>query len=324
MHWSEVWEGKEPIYVASRLALRPASWLYALGWQTYLAIYQLGFKQPREPHIPVLCVGNLAVGGSGKSPVVRHLVNVLREIGWEVVVSCSAYGSPSEEAARFAEDGQLDPYQWGDEPALMREWIPDLPLIVGRRRVLAAELCQERYPRAVMLMDDGFQHLPLQKHVTLILDRSARANRACLPAGPYREPYGNRKRADLTLPDQFRVEYSALSFGLDKPGTANLLCALGTPQGFVDAVRQSGVEVKVQRLLRDHDTLQAGNLFEGLSPDTPLIVTEKDWVKLRTRKDLGARRIVVAKREARIEPVAEFREWITNRLNEYSQQPASQ
>ena len=70
--------------------------------------------------------------------------------------------------------------------------------------------------------------------------------------------------------------------------------------------------------------MQAGNLFEGLSPDTPLIVTEKDWVKLRTRKDLGARRIVVAKREARIEPVAEFREWITNRLNEYSQQPASQ
>lgn len=322
MHWSEVWEGESVMPRLIRAALLPASWLYTLGWQTYLAIYRLGIKKPAEPHIPVVCVGNLAVGGSGKSPVVRYLTHVLRECGWDVVVTCSAYGSPSEEAARFAPDGPLDPGQWGDEPALLRQWIPDLPIIVGRRRVLAAQLCHERFPKSVLLMDDGFQHLPLKKHVSLILDRAGKRNRACLPAGPYREPYANARRADLLLPSRFEVRYSELEYSEPTPKVANLLCALGSPQGFVDAVRTSGVQLGQVRLLADHDNLQAGNLFDGLEPDLPWIVTEKDWIKLKIRADLDGRRIVVAKREARIEPEAEFREWITNRLNEYSQEPA--
>lgn len=324
MHWNEVWEGDSLRAKMARICLLPASWIYALGWQTYLAVYRFGLKHPAEPHAPVVCVGNLAVGGSGKSPVVRCLVGILRSLGHEVVVSCSGYGSPSEEAARFAPDGPLDPAEWGDEPALLRDWIPDLPLIVGRRRVLAAELCHQRFPGAVLLMDDGFQHLPLAKHVSLILDRAERSNRACLPAGPYREPYGNRRRADLVLPGPFRVEYSPLTFSASPPAMANLLCALGTPQGFVESVRASRIKVTDARLLGDHDTLQAGNLFDGLDPSIPLIVTEKDWVKLRTRDDLAGRQIVVARREARIEPEADFRDWIAKRLNEYPKQQASQ
>lgn len=324
MHWSEIWEGQSAGSRIIRTALTPASWLYSIGWQSYLALYQLGFKRAAEPHVPVICVGNLAVGGSGKSPVVRYLCELLTDLGFSPVVSCSAYGSPSEEAARIAPEGPLDPLQWGDEPALLRDWIPNLSLIVGRRRVLAAQLCAEAFPLSVMLMDDGFQHLPLKKHLTLLLDRAGKRNRACLPAGPYREPYRNRERADLTLPGRFSVTYSDLEFSPHAPSEANVLCALGSPQGFLQSIRTAQIRILEARLLADHDTLQKGNLFEGLDPAVALLVTEKDWIKLSTRSDIGNRKIVVAKRKARIEPEAEFREWISNRLNEYKKQPTSQ
>jgi tetraacyldisaccharide 4'-kinase len=319
MHWSEVWEGEGLGPGLARLALTPVSWLYSAGWGAYLATYRLGLKRPAEPHAPVVCVGNLVVGGSGKSPVALYLARLLRDMGREVVLSCSGYGSPAAEGAQLAPAGSLDAERWGDEPAMFRLLAPELPLIVGRRRVRAAEICHERFPGAVMLMDDGFQHLPLRKHLTILLD-PPRKNRRCLPAGPYREPRRNRSRADLVLPDRFCV-HSETSFetpGIGRvptPGRASVLCALGRPADFLEALGATGVRIEKVVLEPDHDPLQGGNLLRALPEETPVVVTAKDWVKLRVRSDVGKRNWIVAMQKVRIEPEDRFRDWLESGLH---------
>ncbi len=320
MHPSELWHGRGLGPRAARAALAPVSWLYALGWQTYLAAYQVGLKRSKKPHIPVVCVGALTVGGSGKTPFALHVADVMRGLGRDVVLGMSGYGGPAESGARLAPEGPLDAREWGDEPAMARLLRPDLPLVVGRRRVLAAELCARERPGAVLLMDDGFQHLPLRKHLNLILDDPAPDNARTLPAGPYREPRGNRRRADLVLPGEFRIEGGIV--GLFRPnGTpheparAIAVCALGEPGGFLRGLAERGVEVAHAQLLPDHDPLDAGTLLERLPPDLPVVVTAKDWVKLRERPDAGSREFLIARHEVRAEPAGAFRDWLASRLD---------
>lgn len=322
MHWGEVWHGKTASARIARTALTPLSWLYTAGWQAYLGIYALKLKTSQEPHVPVLCVGNLQVGGTGKSPVSLHLASLLEQLGREVVVSSSGYGSPRSEGASVAPEGPLNPNEWGDEPAMFRLLAPELPLIVGRGRVEAGRLCHAHFPNAVMLMDDGFQHLPIKKHLTLLLDPPS-ANRRCLPAGPFREPYRNRTRASLVLPGEFAVIFRLKGFSNtawqpeDTPSKANLVCALGNPTRFVQDVQNLGVHIQQRLLLPDHDPMDRGNLLDSLSPDLPLVVTAKDWVKLRSRSDLAKYQVLIACQEACIEPETEFRAWLAKRLDEF-------
>lgn len=324
MHASELWESDSTKARLARVALLPLSALYALGWEAYLATYRFGFKRAAEPHRPILCIGNLVSGGSGKSPVTLHIAQVLRDLGKEVVIACSGYGAPHAEAAALAPEGPLSASEWGDEPAMVRWQLPDVPLVVGRRRVLAAQLVHESHPNAVMLMDDGFQHLPLKKQVTLILDEENPKNRWCLPAGPYREGRWNRKRADAVVPGRFRVVSDPLTFldPLHPDASASpldgysLLCALGQPGRFVEAVKLAiGSAPLKQVLLPDHDRLDAGTLLGQLPAEKPVIVTSKDWVKLRERGDVGERSWLVAQHRVRLEPADEVRQWLIERLN---------
>lgn len=309
----ELWESSAPGAVLARAALTPFSWLYAAGWQTYLGIYRLGLKRAAEPHRPVLCVGNLQAGGSGKSPMVRHLAELLRVSGREVVISCSGYGAPRAEAATLAPAGELDAAEWGDEPAMLRLQLPDVPLVVGRRRVLAAELVHRHHPNAVMLMDDGFQHLPLKKTLSIVLDPLDPPNRRCLPAGPYREPRGNRRRADLVLPNEtFRVVEHGPVLEEPWPERFAVLCALGQPRRFLDSLPRPPVET---RLLPDHDPLTAGTLWDGIDPALPVVTTAKDWVKLRNRTDLAGRKLLVASHAVRVEPADAFLEWLLGAID---------
>lgn len=315
MHAADLWYFKSPAMRAARLALTPLSWLYAAGWLGYLGIYRMGLKRAKKPHTPILCVGNLVTGGSGKSPVTLHLADVLGELGFSVVIGASGYGSPRAEAASVAPSGELAATEWGDEPAMFRWLRPDVPLIVGRRRVLAAELCAHHFPGSVLLMDDGFQHLPLRKDISFILDPESPQNSHCLPAGPYREPRFCRSRADLVLPDRFRVENGPIRLSREVQ-RAQLLCALGQPDQFRVSVEAAGVEIVKFERRPDHDPLTDTELWSGFRSDLPVIVTAKDWVKLRSRGSESAPEIIVAQRDVRIEPATEFRTWLRARLDE--------
>lgn len=321
MHLSERWESNR---LGDRIllgALTPLSWLYQAGWQAYRAIYRFGIKRPVAPHRAIVCVGNLVTGGAGKSPMTLHLAQLLRELGYDVVLSCSGYGSPAAKAAQVAPEGELDPRVWGDEPAMFRWLEPDLPIIVGRRRVLAAHLAAERFPGSVMLMDDGFQHLPLAKGLTILLDKRVAQNPRCLPAGPYREPRRNRKLADLVLPGEFSIEAEPvrvvdLAGSSIDPQPVQVLCALGRPKSFLKSLRQAGFAISESTLLPDHDPMTAGTLLSGFDASRPVVVTAKDWVKLRQRKDIDGWNIGIAMHRVQVHPAAEFRSWLADRMHE--------
>jgi tetraacyldisaccharide 4'-kinase len=197
---------------------------------------------------------------------------------------------------------------------------------------LAAEICHGHFPHAVMLMDDGFQHLPLKKHLTVVLDDPNPKNRHCLPAGPYREPRRNRRRADLVLPDRFRVLPEPARFRrpdgteADTPTDYSVLCALGQPDKFLKALQSNAPTLQRPSalLLPDHDPLDAGTLLEQLPADRPVVVTAKDWVKLRERPDVGSREFLIAMHAVRVTPEDDFRAWIKARLDGITAQSAPQ
>jgi len=321
MHISELWEAEGFGPATARIALTPLSWLYAAGWEAYLAIYRFGLKRANHPHSPILCIGNLISGGSGKTPVTIRVVELLAEHGLKPVVSCSGHGSPRSEAATIAPDGPLDARTWGDEAAQYRWLLPDLPLIVGRRRVLAAQLCHESFPDSVLVLDDGFQHLPLDKDLTIVLDPLEPVNRRCLPAGPYREPRWNRRRADLVLPGDFHVRkeigkvLDALGRPMDVPEEAFVLCAVGNPKGVLASLELAGAKVTGSLFRPDHDPLTDGNLVSDLPKGIPIVTTLKDWVKLKERQDLGGFDFRVLDYRIEVEPRELFCDWLVTQLH---------
>ncbi len=305
------------------IILSPLSLLYYIGWEAYEATYALGLKKPFQPKIPVIVIGNLTVGGMGKTPTTVHVAQTLRDMGHKVVISASGYGAPRAQAASVAPDGPLQAKEWGDEPALFRWLLPDVPLIVGRRRVLAAQLAHEHFPDHIMLMDDGFQHKPLRKHVSILLDPSHVRNPFVLPGGPYREPRSHRSRADILLPDDFDIS-SAGTYLMDataqrldvSPQEIQVLTAIAKPYRFVESLTQMGHKLIKARHLGDHNPLTAGNLFDGFRSDLPVMVTAKDWVKLRDLKTHDGFQIYIGHYDVTIEPQSEFRATLTRHLNE--------
>ncbi len=292
-----VWELRTPTDRALSAALLPVSYLYALGWLTYSSVYALGLKKRFSPSIPVIGVGNLEVGGLGKTPCAIAIARLFEREGVRVGVSASGYGSPAAQAAQLAPAGPLSPREWGDEPSLIRSKLPDLPLIVGRRRVLAAQIA-EKEGLGALVLDDGFQHLPLGRVADLLLWDPDGPNRRCLPAGPMREPTLGAKRATAVLiGDDGDPPYDMAAFRLRRVFTGlvsltgeqlpvewlagrelRALCAIGRPRAFFETLRKLGARLVDEVALADHDPLD-----RDLPPGAPWIVTEKDAVKLRGR-----------------------------------------
>lgn len=316
--WQRIWREKG----TEALLLLPLSVLYACGWIIYELMYRLGIKKPLRPHSPVVCVGNLIVGGAGKTPVTVFVAQTLRSLGKEVVVSVNGYGSPRQDNAHAAPEGPLDAREWGDEAALMRSKLPDVPLIVGRDRVRSAQICRDIHPQAVLVLDDGYQHLPLYKDVTILLDPPELENRWCMPSGPYREPRTTgRLRATTVVPGEFKLSSPMVSLrtvdgeSTDVYSAVNALCAVARPERFIDTLEHHGFKVAHEKLLPDHDDLKDKRLFLGLDPVLPLVVTEKDWMKLKHRRDLDAWTVLIAQYDVQLEPVDSFKLWLRDKLN---------
>lgn len=309
--------------------LAPLSGLYTLGWLSYLAMYQLGIKRAQQPHRPIVCVGNLVAGGIGKSPLTLWIARELEARGRRVVLGANGYGSPRQQGASLAPDGPLDPAEWGDEPAMMRWIMPGIPLVVGKRRVDAAALVAQHHPDAVLLMDDGVQHLPLARDINLVLD-AAPANRLTFPAGPYREPrsVGLRRADRLLVPGR---DLLAPRLSLITPdwapwvaaGPANALCAIGNPERFWQSLRALGLELQSTIAWPDHDPLTSPMTLAHLDPAVPLVVTAKDYVKLARRPDLGGRTVVIAHMEAVPADPEGLMTWLIQELERVDRQTTS-
>ncbi len=311
--WPRVWQKRT---LVSYLLL-PLSALYWLGWTSYALVYRLGLKKSYRASIPVVTVGNLRVGGSGKTPATIHLVKVLRALGFSPAISLSGYGFPASESATLAPAGELPVEHWGDEAILFREALPDIPLIVGRDRVAAAKIA-ESSGVSVLLMDDGFQHLRLAQSIALILDDQPGDNRFCLPAGPYREPRGlGYQRAAAVIPLDFQVERE---FGWQQdgvvPGKVSVVTAIAKPEALISRLRQEGFTIENVIAKEDHNPLDAEELLAEFPTDIPIVTTMKDWVKLRRRQDIGRWTTWVTDYHITIQPEDAFAEWLRKKLNE--------
>jgi tetraacyldisaccharide 4'-kinase len=302
--------------------LFPLSLLYQAGWRAYLAIYEFGLKKAYIASIPTICVGNCTAGGSGKTPFTLYLAEQLIKRGHTVVLSTSGYGSPHYNGAALAPDGNLSVSDWGDESTMFRELLPNLPLVVGHDRIAAAKIAETTFPDAVLLMDDGFQHLRFQSDISLVIEPGL-DNDFCFPAGPYREPPSlGEKRATRVFTYDEHIHPLPLEITpikgepLPKNATVQALCAIGQPHRFLNSLQTAGISVKYQKILPDHDPLIEGNLLTELDPRIPLVVTAKDYVKLKNHPDISRFKVAIVNYRVAPRDPESFFSWIETKIDE--------
>lgn len=153
---------------------------------------------------PVISVGNLTVGGTGKTPLVIHLAELINMLGYRPTILSRGYKGLSEKGGTVVSDGHsllCDARQGGDEPYLMATLLPTVPVVVGRDRYAAGMDAIKRFKPDVILLDDGYQHLRLRRDLNLLLldAQNPFGNTHLLPRGTLREPAASLARADAVV-----------------------------------------------------------------------------------------------------------------------------
>ncbi|MBI5585976.1 MAG: tetraacyldisaccharide 4'-kinase [Deltaproteobacteria bacterium] len=178
--------------------------LYRLGISTRLALYRRGWLPVRRLPFPVISVGNLTVGGSGKTPHVALIAAYFKKKGIRVVVLSRGYGGEkSRSGAVIATDREIvgTVEEGGEEPYWLAEHLPGVPVIIGRNRYRSGMLAFERFQAQLAVLDDGYQHLALARDMNILLLPAHRpfGEGGLLPIGTLREPESQIKRADLLV-----------------------------------------------------------------------------------------------------------------------------
>lgn len=264
------------------------------------AAYRSGFLSRERLPVPVVVVGNITVGGSGKTPLVIHLALALREQGRRPGIVSRGYRGDGEEVTEVT--SASDPAKCGDEPVLLA-MRSGCPVFVGRRRAAAARALLAAHPECDMLIaDDGLQHYALERDFEIaVFDRRGVMNGWCLPAGPLREPVSRLARvgalvlnecavspAPVRGPRVFLMRLQGDRFcRLDDSETQcdaaelegkrlHAVAGIGAPQRFFDRLRELGLGF-VEHPFADHHRYCAADLaFSG----DAILTTEKDAVKL--------------------------------------------
>jgi tetraacyldisaccharide 4'-kinase len=271
----------------------PLAVLYGGAVRLRGVLYRRGWLRSMRLPVPVVVVGNLSVGGTGKTPLTIALAGALRERGCRPGVVSRGHGGSQREPLLLGD--APDPAQVGDEPCLIRA--SGVPVAVGRDRPAAARLLLDA-GCDVVVADDGLQHYALARDVEVcVIDGVRRfGNRRLLPAGPLREPLGRLRQVDLRVcnggtagageyPMQLRGgEAVALDDGrtqalADFAGQrVHAVAAIGNPQRFFDSLRGAGIEV-IEHAFADHHGFVPADL--DFADGLPLLMTDKDAVKCR-------------------------------------------
>lgn len=192
----------EPLWQRLLLApLVPAAGLFGAAAAARRNLYRSGLLRQERAAIPVVSVGNLAVGGAGKTPITIEIVRRLQRRGLRVAVLSRGYGGAGK-GARVVSRGEgllLDAADAGDEPVLIARRCPGAMVLVGTRRAELAAIASRHLRAQVAVLDDGFQHLALHRDLDLVVldGASPFGNGRLLPRGPLREPPASLSRAHL-------------------------------------------------------------------------------------------------------------------------------
>ena len=276
--------------------LWPVSLLFGLLAAARRVMYQIGLLKAGRVTVPVIVVGNVVAGGSGKTPVVIALVRHLQARGLRVGVISRGYGRRSKDCLEVLDSKPISDV--GDEPALIKR-ATTAPVFVAQRRLDAARSLLARHPQTeVIVCDDGLQHLGLHRDLEIcVFDERGIGNGWLLPAGPLREHWP--RPADLVLhtgaqpafsgftaqrtlaphalqADDSRIALDRLTDETAKPLMA--VAAIAKPEDFFAMLRARGLKLEQTVALPDHHDYSdwPNRAFEGYT----LISTEKDAVKL--------------------------------------------
>ncbi len=198
-----LWGNVNPLYKA---LLAPPGRLYGSAVSARAKLYGAGVFDSRESKLPVVSVGNLSVGGSGKTPLVIALCSEFLRQGRQPAVITRGYGGKSSEKALLVSSG-AGPKEVGDEPAMMAAIMPGVDIIKAPKRKLGAIFAERYIKPDVIILDDAFSHLSVVRDFDIIAVDAERGwgNGKTLPAGPLREPLSQLKRADCIIVTNPRI-----------------------------------------------------------------------------------------------------------------------
>lgn len=275
----------------------PVAWLFFLVTSLRRALYRSGIFRSRRPPVPVVVIGNITVGGAGKTPLILHLAQRLAEMGCRPGIVSRGYGANLANPREVGINDAVE--EVGDEALLLRRR-SGMPVFVGRDRVAVASALLAAYPQCqLILCDDGMQHYALRRDLEIaVIDRRGLMNGWLLPAGPLREPASRLAEVDACVLNEtsvtirvevplFRMRLAGRRFALlgdvarqcDAsdlyPMRLAAFAGIGEPQRFFDHLSRLGLSFEAHAFA-DHHRYRAEDFVIEVDA---ILTTEKDAVK---------------------------------------------
>jgi tetraacyldisaccharide 4'-kinase len=278
--------------------MNPLSMVFGAGVAIRNALYERGALKTNKLKQPVISVGNISVGGAGKTPFVIALGELLKQRGIAFDVLSRGYGRDSTEIAVV--DPLGSPQQFGDEPLLIARKL-QVPVIVGADRYRAGLLAEEKFSSRLHLLDDGFQHRGLHRDFDIVLLPQEDLEGTLLPTGRLREPRSSLRRADAVVlfapndpnfPGPVPGKFKARIFWACRVTTQYwtderlvAFCAIARPQQFFDRITELGQKIAGRIAFRDHHRYTQADIDKLLQlrrkrNGQSFITTEKDLINL--------------------------------------------
>jgi len=271
---------------------RPLSPLYSGLMSTRAVLYQNSIFRHYKLPVPVISIGNLTMGGSGKTPIVLSLAHKLKQLDYRPAIISRGYGGNANQKSNIVSTGKkilLSQEEAGDEPFMLAKILEGVPVITGKSRIHPCKQAIESHDANILLLDDGFQHLAVNRDIDIVLFNATTlaGNSRVFPGGVLREPVSalkrchafmltgvtdaNRKRADqfsILLKKRFPEKplFFSKIFGYEiwaadekerigdfsDLGRAFAFCAIANPIRFQDSIKMSGIDLVQFSSFQDH------------------------------------------------------------------------
>ncbi|MEE2001462.1 tetraacyldisaccharide 4'-kinase [Alkalimonas sp. MEB108] len=282
--------------------LWPLSWLFAAVAACRRLAFRRGWLASEALPVPVIVVGNISVGGTGKTPFTLWLCRWLQQQGYKPGIISRGYGATIRQPVLVSQDAAAKDV--GDEPLLLAKR-SGCPVVVCPDRLAAGRALLANHDCDLIISDDGLQHYKLQRSLEIVLIDGQRGlgNGLLLPAGPLREPVSRLQQVDLVIANsgphplahgQMQLQVTAATALLDQqPLTAcavHLLAAIGNPQRFELTAKAAGYQILNRFYFPDHHAFTSEELADL---PIPLLMTEKDAVKCHAFAKAGWYQLLV-------------------------------
>lgn len=275
------------------ILLLPLSWIFRVVVALRYFLYRCGIKKIVRFPVPIIVIGNITVGGTGKTPLVIWLADFLKSRGYTPGIVSRGIGGKQQRTPYFVEKNS-DPALVGDE-ALLIARNTDCPLVICIDRAAAVEELLKKTACDIVISDDGLQHYRLGRDIEIALIDGARGlgNRQLLPAGPLREAPSRLNRVDFIV-RQGKASYgeyamqlhgdtlvslrdqNSIPFEKWRGKTVHAVAGIGNPERFFSSLRAAGFNC-IPHAFPDHHHYQAGDF--SFHDALPIVMTEKDAVK---------------------------------------------